>query len=97
MIRGLFIFLVFICKPSVWELTKRRHPKLVRLLCKPFRYQHCESESTPAGTGATETANRVVRRHMTVTNGNGKMLTHHLSVQSDENRIERAEFRETQV
>jgi hypothetical protein len=28
MIRGLFIFLVFICKPSVWELTKRRHPKL---------------------------------------------------------------------
>jgi len=43
MIRGFFIFLVFICKRSVWQMTKRRHPKLVRLLCKPFSATETEN------------------------------------------------------
>jgi hypothetical protein len=36
MIRGFFIFLVFICKPAVWRMTKKRHPKLARALALPF-------------------------------------------------------------
>ena len=28
MIRGFFIFLVFICKPKIWNLVQKRHPKL---------------------------------------------------------------------
>jgi hypothetical protein len=36
MIRGFLIFVVFICKRSVWEMTKRRHPKLLRIAFAPL-------------------------------------------------------------
>ena len=34
--RGFFIFLVFICKTSVWATTRKRHPKLLKCLCAPI-------------------------------------------------------------
>ena len=37
MMRGFFIFLVFICKSSVWATTRKRHPKLLKCLCAPFQ------------------------------------------------------------
>ena len=36
MMRGFFIFLVFICKRSAWEATRKRHPNLVKLICLPI-------------------------------------------------------------
>ena len=38
MIRGFFIFLVFICKKTVWKMTEKRHPKLARVLSRPFLF-----------------------------------------------------------
>ena len=38
MIRGFFIFLVFICKESVWKMTEKKHPKLARALSRPVRF-----------------------------------------------------------
>ena len=32
MLRGFFIFLVFICKPSVWKMVSKRFPKFVDLI-----------------------------------------------------------------
>ena len=32
MARGFFIFLVFICKPSIWQMVKKEHPRLARML-----------------------------------------------------------------
>ena len=32
MIRGFFIFLVFIFKPSVWIMIKKRHPKVTKAI-----------------------------------------------------------------
>lgn len=32
MMRGFFIFLVFIFKPKIWNLVRQRHPKLWRLM-----------------------------------------------------------------
>jgi hypothetical protein len=32
MLRGFFIFLVLICKPSIWEKIKIRHPAVARCL-----------------------------------------------------------------
>ena len=67
MIRGFFIFLVFICKRSVWEMTKRRHPKLVVVLCKPlFVLTAGESDSSPIGTGHNENSNRIESRQQIV-------------------------------
>jgi hypothetical protein len=34
MLRGVFIFLVFIWKPSIWKATKNTHPKLAAVLAK---------------------------------------------------------------
>ena len=36
MLRGFFIFLVFICKPSVIKMIKKRHPKMVKAFSRPF-------------------------------------------------------------
>ena len=36
MMRGFFIFLVFICKTSVWATARKRHPKLLKCLCAPI-------------------------------------------------------------
>jgi hypothetical protein len=36
--RGFFFFLVFICKSSVWENTKKRHPKLTKAIVCPFSF-----------------------------------------------------------
>ena len=36
MIKGFFLFLIFICKPSVWIMTKKQHPKLVKVLTWPI-------------------------------------------------------------
>jgi hypothetical protein len=38
MIRGFFIFLIFICKPSIWKMTRKRHPKLVQAFARPFNF-----------------------------------------------------------
>ena len=38
MLRGFFIFLVFIFKPSVWKMIKTRHPRLARALARPYAY-----------------------------------------------------------
>ena len=32
MIRGFFIFLVFIFKPSIWSMIKKRHPRLAKVM-----------------------------------------------------------------
>ena len=32
MLRGFFIFLVFICKPSIWRALRERHPRLAARL-----------------------------------------------------------------
>ena len=31
MIRGFFIFLVFIFKPSIWNMIKKSHPRLAKM------------------------------------------------------------------
>lgn len=36
MLRGFFIFLVFIFKPSVWKMIKARHPRLAQALARPY-------------------------------------------------------------
>ena len=38
MLRGFFIFLIFICKPSIWTATRTTHPKLATLLIRTFRF-----------------------------------------------------------
>jgi hypothetical protein len=99
MIRGFFIFLVFICKPSIWQLTKQRHPKLVGLLCKPFP-SLIVRESSPMGTGNNENSNRDGnsggRRMIAMAerNGNGTAAVS-CCLQTDYDRIETVQ--ETQV
>ena len=38
MLRGVFIFLVFIWKPSIWRATKATHPRLSAAIAKCARY-----------------------------------------------------------
>ena len=38
MLRGVFIFLVFIWKPSIWRATKVTHPRLSDAIAKCARY-----------------------------------------------------------
>ena len=38
MMRGAFIFLVFIWKPSIWRATKATHPKLAAAIAKAARH-----------------------------------------------------------
>ena len=38
MLRGVFIFLVFIWKPSIWRATKVTHPRLSAAIAKCARY-----------------------------------------------------------
>ena len=40
MIRGFFIFMVFICKPKIWTLAANRHPKLWRFFGF-FKFSTC--------------------------------------------------------
>ena len=40
MIRGFFIFMVFICKPKIWTLAQNRHPKLWRFFGF-FKFSTC--------------------------------------------------------
>jgi hypothetical protein len=35
--RGFFIFLVFICKVSIWEMIQREHPKIAKLISMPIK------------------------------------------------------------
>ncbi len=97
MIRGFFIFLVFICKPSIWQLTKQRHPKLVGLLCKPFP-SLVVRESSPMGTGNNENSNRdgnsSGRRMIAMAERNGAAAVS-CCLQTDYDRIETVQ--ETQV
>jgi len=34
MVRGFFIFLIFICKKSVWDLVKKEYPRLTGFFTK---------------------------------------------------------------
>ena len=65
MIRGFFIFMVFICKPKIWTLAQNRHPKLWRFFgffkfstCCEFQAEGVEENSRisvkfePRGKGA---------------------------------------------
>jgi hypothetical protein len=36
MIRGFLIFLMFICKKSVWISTKKKHPKFLKIVFFPI-------------------------------------------------------------
>ena len=38
MMRGAFIFLVFIWKPSIWRATKATHPRLAAAIAKGARH-----------------------------------------------------------
>jgi hypothetical protein len=58
MIRGFFLFLVFMCKRNIWEMAKRRHPRLIAFICYPFFKLTTEDESSPQGTGGTDYSNR---------------------------------------
>lgn len=48
MIRGFFIFLVFICKPKIWNLARKRHPKLWSFLscCRLTSLCCCDDEAS---------------------------------------------------
>ena len=38
MVRGFIFFIFFICKKSVWMMTKKRHPKLVGIIFVPINF-----------------------------------------------------------
>ena len=50
MLRGFFIFLVFIFKSSVWEMIKKKHPRLssclsIIFVCNSTRFSSSTSRS----------------------------------------------------
>ena len=48
MLRGFFIFLVFICKRSVWKMVTKKYPKFVALLYSAKRRFQCTSADATA-------------------------------------------------
>ena len=47
MIRGFFIFMVFICKPKIWDLASKRHPRLWKYLKCCCVCNACQYEAGP--------------------------------------------------
>ena len=82
MLRGFFIFLVFICKPSVWKFISKKHPKLVgclqsaRVRCRTFDSREseavvddCSGEMTTTTRTRMEESTRIsfiIRREETI-------------------------------
>ena len=43
MLRGFLIFVIFICKESVWRKIEKKYPKFVRITQLPARLLRCSS------------------------------------------------------
>ena len=58
MLRGFFIFLVFICKPKIWDLVQKRHPKLRSCfsICNT-----CQDQNHQNHRGSHENVSRTTR------------------------------------
>ena len=68
MLRGFFIFVVFIWKPSIWKMTTKQHPKLAQALTRPFHLirEKCFGFQPESRSGSDEEIELTDRRHTVV-------------------------------
>ena len=64
MLRGFFIFVVFICKPKIWKMTVKQHPRLAWALTRPFQLfmENCLGFRPELRTGSDEMIELTDRR-----------------------------------